>query len=125
MRVIGSHHYFNNIADTTGDLLWLGNLDPPVVIDRELRIATVSAGLTYGKLCPILEQAGLALPHLASLKHITVIGACITAIHGSGNALGNLATAIAGVEMITGPSATEPACWFSPEIGAERQPVSV
>ena len=101
VRVIGSRHCFNAIADSSGDLLWLGRLNQSVVIDQARRTARVDAGITYEKLCPILTEAGFALPNLASLKHITVIGACTTATHGSGNALGNLATAVSEIEMIT------------------------
>lgn len=46
-------------------------------------------------------EAGYALHNLASLDHITVIGACMTATHGSGDKHGNLATVVAGLEMVT------------------------
>ncbi|MEZ4867824.1 MAG: FAD-binding protein [Caldilineaceae bacterium] len=101
VRVIGARHCFNDIADTTGDLLSLANLDNRVTIDQEQRTATVNAGITYRELCPQLHAAGYALHNLASLDHITVIGACMTATHGSGDTHGNLATAVAGLEMVT------------------------
>lgn len=101
VRVIGSRHCFNDIADTPGDLIWLGNLDNTVVIDPERRTATVHAGITYRELCPQLHEAGYALPNLASLDHITVIGACMSATHGSGEGLGNLATVVSALEMVT------------------------
>jgi xylitol oxidase len=101
VRVIGARHCFNDIADTTGDLLWLGQLDNTVEINPEQRTATVNAGITYRQLCPQLHRAGFALPNLASLDHITVIGACMTATHGSGDGLGNLATPVSALEMIT------------------------
>ena len=100
VRVIGSRHCFHDIADTSGDLLWLGDMDHRVAIDREARTATVDGGVTYDALCPQLQEAGFALPNLASLKHITVVGACMTATHGSGNALGNLATVVSKLEMV-------------------------
>src|SRR5690606_21350514 len=37
---------------------------------------------------------------LASLPHISVVGACATATHGSGMHNGNLATAISAIEFI-------------------------
>lgn len=101
VRVIGSRHCFNDIADTTGDLISLSNLAPKLVIDHELNTATVGAGITYDELCPQLHAAGYALPNMASLDHITLIGACMSATHGSGNSLGNLSTAVCGLEMIT------------------------
>ncbi len=100
VRVIGSRHCFNEIADTTGDLISLSKLDHNLLIDRERNTATVNAGITYNELCPQLHAAGYALPNMASLDHITVIGACMSATHGSGNALGNLATPVSGLEMV-------------------------
>jgi xylitol oxidase len=100
VSVIGSRHSFNGIADTTGDLIWLGKLPQNIQIDKENKKVTVSAGITYEDLCPELEKAGLALPNLASLKHITVIGACMTATHGSGDKNQNLSAAISGIELI-------------------------
>ncbi len=101
VRVIGSRHCFNDIADTTGDLISLNRLDDDLVIDRERMTATVNAGITYRELCPRLHAAGYGLHNMASLDHITVIGACMSATHGSGDALGNLATAVSGLEMVT------------------------
>ncbi len=101
VHVIGSRHCFNDIADTTGDLLSLAKMESQVVIDEERHTATVNAGITYGELCPQLHAAGYALPNMASLHHITVVGACMTATHGSGDAHGNLATAVSALEMVT------------------------
>jgi xylitol oxidase len=100
VRVIGSGHSFNDLADTDGDLLWLGRLDPGIDIDRDRGTVTFSAGLTYDDLCPILHQAGFALPNTASLRHVTVAGACATATHGSGDTLGNLATSVSALELV-------------------------
>jgi len=101
IRVIGSRHCFNDIADTTGDMVSLSSLDHDLVIDREQSTATVNAGITYRELCPQLHAAGYGLQNTASLDHITVIGACMSATHGSGDAHGNLATAVSGLEMVT------------------------
>ena len=43
----------------------------------------------------------MALSNLASLPHISVAGAVATATHGSGDANGNLATTVAGLELVT------------------------
>ena len=101
VRVIGSRHCFNDIADTTGDLISLAQMDNTVIIDTANHTVTVNAGITYRELCPQLHTAGYALPNMASLDHITVIGACMSATHGSGDALGNLATVVVGLEMVT------------------------
>jgi xylitol oxidase len=48
-----------------------------------------------------LEEAGFALHNMASLPHITVAGAVVTATHGSGDRSGNLATAVTSLELVT------------------------
>lgn len=100
VRVIGSRHCFHDIADTDGDLIWLGSLQEPPVIDADARQVTLHGGMSYEQLCPLLEAAGWALPNLPSLKHVTVVGACMTSTHGSGDQNGQLATAIARLELV-------------------------
>lgn len=100
LRVLGSRHCFNDIADTTGALLSLERLTRVVSLDRARRQVTVEAGIHYKDLAPYLYEQGFALPNLASLPHITIAGACATATHGSGTALGNLATQVAALEFI-------------------------
>jgi xylitol oxidase len=78
VKAIGTRHSFNDIADSEGSQISLQNFQE-VTIDHERRRVTVGAGVTYGRLCPILDSAGLALPNLASLPHICVAGACATA----------------------------------------------
>jgi alditol oxidase len=101
LKVLGTRHSFNDIADTAGELVSLENLDRTIALDREHRTVTVSAGVTYGQLCRELHRGGYALPNLASLPHICVAGACATATHGSGDSNGILATAVAALEMVT------------------------
>ncbi len=101
LKVLGSRHSFNDIADTSEDLISLEHFDHVGAIDRERRTVTVEAGVRYGQLCPQLHREGYALPNLASLPHISVAGACATATHGSGDRNGNLATAVAALELVT------------------------
>ncbi|WP_324277977.1 FAD-binding protein [Blastococcus brunescens] len=56
--------------------------------------------MKYGELVERLHDDGLALHNLASLPHISVAGAVTTATHGSGTGNGNLATAVAALEMV-------------------------
>jgi xylitol oxidase len=72
-----------------------------VSIDRGTNTVSFAAGLTYGALAAALDAHGLALHNLASLPHISVAGAVATGTHGSGDANGNLATAVAGLELVT------------------------
>ena len=76
-------------------------MDRVVELDAKARTVTVEAGMRYGHLCPYLHERGLALHNLASLPHICIAGACATATHGSGDKNGNLATAVAALELVT------------------------
>lgn len=105
VRLIGSRHSFNPIHDCTDTIIALDKLPQTVTVDEARQTATVSAGITYRELCPQLHHAGYALHNLASLDHITVIGACMTATHGSGDRHGNLATIVSGLEMVTADGA--------------------
>jgi xylitol oxidase len=58
-------------------------------------------GLTYGALAEALKGEKMALANLASLPHLSVAGSVATAAHGSGDANGNLATAVAAIELVT------------------------
>jgi xylitol oxidase len=100
-KVLGTRHCFNKIADSNDHLLSLKPLDEIVALDSQARTVTVDAGITYGKLSPLLHSKGFALHNLASLPHISVPGACSTATHGSGEKNGNLATAVAALELVT------------------------
>jgi xylitol oxidase len=101
LKVLGTRHCFNGIADSTRNLISLGPMNRVVAIDRESRTVTVEAGVTYGQLCPDLHEKGFALHNLASLPHISIAGACATATHGSGVKNGNLATAVSALEIVT------------------------
>ena len=101
LRVLGSRHSFNGIADCSGDLVSLDRLERVVRLDRECSRVTVNANIRYGELCQHLHDEGYALHNLASLPHISVAGACATGTHGSGDKNGNLATAVSAMELVT------------------------
>ena len=101
LKVLGTRHCFNNIADSTHSLLSLKAMDDVVALADNARTVTINAGMTYGQLCPYLDGKGFALHNLASLPHISVAGACSTATHGSGEKNGNLSTAVAALEIVT------------------------
>jgi xylitol oxidase len=100
LRVLGSRHSFTDIGDSS-ELLTLDGLPPEVVFDKAARTVSFTPRLTYGALAETLRGEEMALANLASLPHISVAGAVATATHGSGNASGNLATAVAAMELVT------------------------
>jgi xylitol oxidase len=100
-RVLGTRHCFNDIADSTENLVSVKQFDEVIALDKTARTVTVGAGISYGKLSPYLYQQGFALHNLASLPHISIAGACATATHGSGSKNANLATIVRALEMVT------------------------
>jgi xylitol oxidase len=100
VKVLGTRHCFNSIADSRDNFLSLKPMHQVVALDPDARTVTVDAGITYGQLCPYLDNKGFALHNLASLPHISVAGACSTATHGSGEKNGNLATAVSSLEIV-------------------------
>jgi xylitol oxidase len=101
LKVLGSRHSFNSIADSPSDLISLERFDQSVTIDRERHTVTVNGNVQYGQLAQHLHREGFALRNLASLPHISIAGACATATHGSGVNNGNLATAVSAMEIVT------------------------
>ncbi|MER7004041.1 FAD-binding protein [Dactylosporangium sp. NPDC000555] len=101
VRVLGTGHSFNPIADTPGDLISVAGLPADIRIDAERGTVSVAGGVRYGELAERLDAAGYALHNLGSLPHISVAGAVATGTHGSGVGLGNLATAVAAIELVT------------------------
>jgi xylitol oxidase len=100
VKVLGTRHCFNSIADSRDNLLSLKPMHEGMAIDPVARTVTVDAGVTYGQLGPYLDSKGFALHNLASLPHISVAGACTTATHGSGEKNGNLSTAVSALELV-------------------------
>jgi alditol oxidase len=100
IRVLGSRHAFTDIGDSS-ELVSLDALPADVRVDHAARTVSLNASMRYGELAETLASHDLALGNLASLPHISVAGAVATATHGSGDANGNLATAVAGLELVT------------------------
>lgn len=101
IRALGTRHSFNDLADTTGDLVQLHGLPPQCDIDEQARTVTVSAGARYGTVAEELHRHGWALNNLASLPHISIGGAIATGTHGSGDTSRNLSAAVAGLDLVT------------------------
>src|SRR2546421_4447786 len=101
LRALGSRHSFNKIADSNENQISLKELNKVVSLDKASNVVTVEGGMRYGELAPYLHENGYALHNLASLPHISIVGACATATHGSGVKNGNLATAVSALEIIT------------------------
>ncbi|WP_329119286.1 D-arabinono-1,4-lactone oxidase [Streptomyces sp. NBC_01465] len=101
VRALGSRHSFSDIADTGRTLVCLDDLPPLFEIDSAAATVRITASMRYAELGRRLHEQGWALHNLASLPHISVAGACATGTHGSGDANGNLATAVTALQMVT------------------------
>ncbi len=105
LRALGTRHCFNDIADTSGELVAMTALPPRFELDEAARTVTVSGGARYGDFAEQLDARGWALPNLASLPHISVAGAIATGTHGSGDRNASMAAVVAGIEFVDGTGA--------------------
>lgn len=101
VRLVGSRHSFNDLADTDGVLIALDALPAVFEVNEARDAVRVSGALRYGDIAPRLQEEGLALADLASLPHISVAGTVATGTHGSGDGLGSLASAVRALTVIT------------------------
>ncbi|WP_317446088.1 FAD-binding protein [Streptomyces collinus] len=108
VRVLGSGHSFNRIAEpgAEGVLLSIAGLPPVIEVDGTARTVRVSGGVRYAELARTVHRHGLALPNMASLPHISVAGSVATGTHGSGVGNGPLAAAVREVELVTADGST-------------------
>ena len=100
IQVLGTRHSFTGIGDSE-QLVSLERLPAEISFDPDAGTVSVTGQVTYAELAAACNGAGVALANLASLPHISLAGAVATATHGSGNELGNLATAVRALELIT------------------------
>ena len=102
VRILGTRHTFTGIGDAE-ELVALDRLAgaDEIAIDVDEMTVAVGPAVSYAQLAEALEGARLALANMASLPHISVIGAIATGTHGSGDALGNLATSVRGMRLVT------------------------
>ncbi len=102
VKALGTRHSFTDAADTPdGALISLESLDDHVTVDHETMTAEIAGGSSYGVVASQLEAAGVALPNMGSLPHISVAGATATGTHGSGDRQRILADAIQTIEIVT------------------------
>ncbi|MGX5680168.1 FAD-binding protein [Schumannella luteola] len=99
IRALGSRHSFSDIADST-ELVSLEGMPAAIRIDGESETVSLSGGVRYGDLGPVLQSAGWALRNLASLPHISVAGSIATGTHGSGDRNGTLSRAVSSIEYV-------------------------
>src|SRR5215472_6970528 len=92
LKVLGTRHCFNNIADSVDGFLSMPSMDKETSLDKHARTVTVEAGTRYGQLCPHLDEQGLALHKLTPLPYISIAGDGSTVMQKSGVRNGNMWT---------------------------------
>uniref|UniRef100_A0A914H0Z3 FAD-binding PCMH-type domain-containing protein n=1 Tax=Globodera rostochiensis TaxID=31243 RepID=A0A914H0Z3_GLORO len=100
LRVLGSRHSFNQIADSCDTILSTIGMNSVVALNATAATVTVQAGITYADLAPILYANNFALANLAALAEISVAGATQTCAHGSGLSNSNLATHVRSLQIV-------------------------
>src|SRR5262249_54650638 len=94
-------HSWSPLVVTNEILLNLDHLNELVMLDAESMRVTVGAGIRLKQLNALLPQFGLALANLGSIAEQSIAGAAATGTHGTGLTIGNLATQIVGMHLVT------------------------
>lgn len=96
VRVLGTRHSFNRVADTDGVLVDVSGMRRCWDGGAGVR---VEPGVTYGQLGEELEGRARGIENYPSLPHVCVGGAVQTGTHGSGTK--NLSTQVSEVAVVT------------------------
>lgn len=100
VRVAGSGHSFTAVALTNGLHLTLANMTGVRHIDHEKKRVTAYAGTTMNAFGKALKAAGLSMVNQGDIDSQSIAGALTTGTHGTGIALGNLASSIVGLKLV-------------------------
>jgi FAD/FMN-containing dehydrogenase len=100
VRALGSGHSFTPAAATSGAALDLSGWTGVVAADLDSGLVTVRSGTTIRELNAALDALGLAMANLGDIDAQTVSGAISTGTHGTGAALGGIATQVTGLELV-------------------------
>jgi FAD-linked oxidoreductase len=99
-RALGSGHSFTRAAATSGAALDLSGWTGIAGADLDSGLVTVRSGTTIRELNAALDALGLAMANLGDIDAQTVSGAISTGTHGTGAALGGIATQVTGLELV-------------------------
>lgn len=101
VRVVGAGHSFSDLVSTDGTLMSLDRLTGLLDVDVDAGLVRVAAGTRLRELNRLLDQHGLALANLGDIDTQSVAGAVSTGTHGTGRLLGNLATQVVSLELVS------------------------
>ena len=92
VRVVGAGHSFMPLCATDGLLLDLSELEGDIVVAPDRLTADCPAGWSLARVTKALWSRGLSLTNQGDVNPQTLAGAISTGTHGTGKALGSLAT---------------------------------
>jgi FAD-linked oxidoreductase len=92
VRVAGAGHSFMPLCATDGLLLRLGDMEGAIEVCDDGRSAWVPAGWPIHRLTPELWTLGFSLANQGDIDKQAIGGALSTGTHGTGAALGSIAT---------------------------------
>src|SRR5262245_46035118 len=102
VRTRGGGHSWSHFVVTDDTLVHLDRLNKGLIADVLNHRYTVQAGIRLKDLIHNLALDGLGMKNLGSITEQSIAGAISTGTHGTGIRLGNLATSIVGMRLITG-----------------------
>jgi FAD/FMN-containing dehydrogenase len=105
LRVLGSGHSFVPFWQDDDIVLDLDALQGIVEVDARLGEAEFLAGTRLHALGAPLWAAGFALANMGDIDRQALAGAISTATHGTGETLGNLASAVRALSLVDGTGA--------------------
>jgi FAD-linked oxidoreductase len=94
IRPAGAGHSFSALVPSDGTLVFLDALAGVAGSDAASHTAEVWAGTRLAQLGPALDALGQAMPNLPDIEYQALGGAIATSTHGSGAALGSLASCV-------------------------------
>jgi len=101
IRVVGAGHSFGDLVGTSGVIISLDDLSGLLGYDEVSGRVTVAAGTRLHQLNGLLDEIGRAMANLGDINVQSVAGAISTATHGTGARLGNLATQVVSLDIVT------------------------
>lgn len=101
LRVQGNGHSWSQFLQTPDTLVWLKDVKGTVRVDPAAKTAAVPAGIKIEALVDELRKKGLGLQNTGSILKQSIAGAISTGTHGTGLGLGNLATHVVGMKLLT------------------------
>lgn len=106
VRVVGAGHSFMPLCETPGTLLRLDNLEGGLAVAADRKSVRAPAGWSLKKLTKALWDEGLSLPNQGDVNPQSLAGAISTGTHGTGIALGSLATIARSFRLVLADGTT-------------------